>query len=160
MQELSCEATNEELLAAMKVIEKLSPYWGLIGIKVKEVGKDCAVGFINIEGKHLQILGTVHGGVHAALADAMAWVAIISHYYPEYVLAVTIDLTVKYLKPITEGVLFAKARIMHVKEPLSLIGVELRNRNGELIGTSTTTYWVTRMGKTINDIINELRGAF
>ncbi|WP_193387206.1 hypothetical protein [Vulcanisaeta moutnovskia] len=47
-----------------------------------------------------------------------------------------------------------------MKEPLSLIGVELRNRDGELIGTSTTTYWITRIGKTINDIINELRGAF
>ncbi|MGC8606317.1 MAG: PaaI family thioesterase [Vulcanisaeta sp.] len=157
MQELRCEASNDELLRTMKIIEESSPYWVLIGIRVEDVGRDCAVGFVEIGRKHLQVLGTVHGGVHAALIDAMAWVAIISHYYPRYVIAVTTDLTVKYLKPITEGVLKAIARITHVKEPMALITAELRNKNNELIGTSTTTYWITPTNKTLNDIINELR---
>ncbi|WP_243678736.1 PaaI family thioesterase [Vulcanisaeta distributa] len=87
----------------------------------------------------------------------MAWVAVISHYYPRYVIAVTTDLTVKYLKPITEGVLRAVARITHIKEPMALITAELRNKDNELIGASTMTYWVTPTDKTLNDVINELR---
>ncbi|WP_243671475.1 PaaI family thioesterase [Vulcanisaeta sp. JCM 16161] len=82
----------------------------------------------------------------------------ISHYYPRYVIAVTTDLTVKYLRPITEGVLKAVARITHIKEPMALITVELRNKSNELIGTSTATYWVTLTNKSLNDLINELRG--
>ncbi|WP_243666185.1 PaaI family thioesterase [Vulcanisaeta sp. JCM 16159] len=108
MRELMCEAGNDELLRTMKAIEELSPYWTLIGIRVEDVGRDCAIGLVEVDRKHLQVLGTVHGGVHAALVDAMAWVAIISHYYPRYVIAVTTDLTVKYLKPINEGVLRQK----------------------------------------------------
>ncbi|WP_243681514.1 PaaI family thioesterase [Vulcanisaeta souniana] len=133
MQELKCEAGNDELLRAMKVIEELSPYWALIGIKVEDVGKDCAIGSVEIGRKHLQVLDTVHGGgVHAALVDAMAWVAVISHYYPRYVIAVTTDLTVKYLKPIAEGgVLKAVARVIHVREPIVLITAELMNRSND-----------------------------
>ncbi|ADN51788.1 thioesterase superfamily protein [Vulcanisaeta distributa DSM 14429] len=157
MQELRCGESNDELLRVMKVIEELSPYWELIGIKVEDVGRDCAIGFVEVGRKHLQVLGTVHGGVHAALVDAMAWVAIISHYYPRYVIAVTTDLTVKYLKPITEGVLRAVARITHIKEPMALITAELRNKNNELIGTSTMTYWITPTSKALNEVINELR---
>ena len=156
---LSCEPANNELTKLMKDIEGLSPYWELIGIKVETVGRDCAVGVISIENKHLQILGTVHGGVHAALADAMAWVAILSHYYPWYVTAVTTDLTIKYLKPINQGTLRAIARITHVREPTALIEIELRNENNELVAISTTTYWVTSTNKTIREIINEKGGS-
>ncbi|WP_243675129.1 hypothetical protein [Vulcanisaeta distributa] len=76
MQELRCGGeSNNELLRAMKVIEELSPYWELIGIRVEDVGRDCAIGLVEVGRKHLQILGTAHGGVHASLVDAMAWVA-------------------------------------------------------------------------------------
>ena len=157
MQELNCELGDDELLRTMKTIEGLSPYWELMGISIESVGKGCAIGFVKIGSKHLQVLGTVHGGVHAALVDAMAWVAVISHYYPMYVIAVTIDLTVKYLKPVTEGVLKAVARVIHVREPIVLITAELMNSNNELVGSSTMTYWVTKTGKSISEFISDIR---
>ncbi len=44
------------------IIEELSPYWGLIGIKIEDVGRDCAVGFVEIGRKHLQILARYTAG--------------------------------------------------------------------------------------------------
>lgn len=147
---------NQELTDIIKALEGFTPYWKLLGIKIIQVSRDCASGAVDIEEKHLQVLGTVHGGVHASLTDAMAWVAIISHYYPEYVNAVTIDLTVKYLKPTTQGRLTAIAKIDHIKEPLALITAELRNNANELVGITTTTYWITRTGKNIKQFVNEI----
>ncbi|WP_243671401.1 hypothetical protein [Vulcanisaeta sp. JCM 16161] len=62
MQRLRCEASNDELLRTMMIIEELSPYWGLIGIKIEDVGRDCAVGFVEIGRKHLQILARYTAG--------------------------------------------------------------------------------------------------
>jgi uncharacterized protein (TIGR00369 family) len=152
-----CSDELMELMDLMRVVEVLSPYWALLGMHVDSVGRDCAVGHIDIENKHLQILGTVHGGVHAALADAMAWVAILGHYYPDYVHAVTINLTTRYLKPISKGRLYAAAKLIHVREPLATINVELSNENNELIATATTTYWVTKTNKTIHEHLGEIR---
>lgn len=152
-----CSNELMELMDLMRVVEVLSPYWALLGMHVDSVGRDCAVGHIDIETKHLQILGTVHGGVHAALADAMAWVAILGHYYPDYVHAVTINLTTRYLKPISKGRLYAAAKLIHVREPLATINVKLNNENNELIATATTTYWVTKTNKTIHEHLGEIR---
>jgi uncharacterized protein (TIGR00369 family) len=87
----------------------------------------------------------------------MAWVAILGHYYPDYVHAITINLTTRYLKPINKGQLYAKAKLIHVREPLATINVELSNENNELIATATTTYWVTKTNKTIHEHVDEIK---
>ena len=49
-----------------------SPFYSLLNIKIDEVFDNYACLSIEIEEKHIQFLGTVHGGVVASLADSEA----------------------------------------------------------------------------------------
>jgi acyl-CoA thioesterase len=79
--------------------------------------------------KHLNGLGCVHGGAIFSLADFAFAMAINSHGN----MALAIQCSVTYLRPATEGSLWAEAREVSRTSKLGTYEVEVKNDAGELV---------------------------
>ncbi len=116
------------------------PYYKLLNIKIDEVKDEYARLTMNVEGKHLQFLKTVHGGAIASLADsAAAWATIGSAGLKA--LPVTVEMKINFLAPVESGFLIAEARIVHRGKTISLSDVEVKDHEGRLVAKSLVTYY-------------------
>ncbi len=105
----------------------------LTGLYKDGVALECA-----IEPHKLNLLGTLHGGVTATLIDAAAGVAIISLLGGRP--ATTVELKVNYLRPVTQGKIRARSRIVKLGKTLSFATVDVKDVHGRLIAAGSATY--------------------
>jgi len=85
-------------------------FWELIGAKVIQAKDGHAIVEMEIEDKHLQTYGILHGGVLATLIDNGIGAAVHSLLTDDEASA-TVDLNIKFLKGISEGVLRAEGKV-------------------------------------------------
>ncbi len=107
-----------------------------IGCIVEESSKDKAVLSINIEPKHLQHMGYIHGGVISTLADNTGWF-VIAPYLTSSQTAMTQELTVNYLYPGKAEKLSAIGQLIKMGKRTAFVEVKLYC-NEILIATSSS----------------------
>jgi len=124
-----------------------SPFYRLLGMRIEEVGRDFARVSIEINRKHIQFLGTVHGGVIASLADsAAAWAIYGSNNLKDT--PVTVEMKVNFMKPMKSGRLVAEARNIHAGSRIFVSDVEVKDENDTLIAKSLVTYYLLKGKRT------------
>ena len=117
------------------------PYYTLLNMKIEEVEAGYARLSMNLEEKHLQFLGTVHGGAIGSLADsAAAWATVGSAGLE--VVPVTVEMKINFLAPVESGRLIAEARIVHKGKTICLSDVEVKDDKGRLVAKSLVTYYL------------------
>jgi acyl-CoA thioesterase len=120
-----------------------SPFYRLLGIEIEEVRENYARLSIEINRKHIQFLGTVHGGVITTLADSAAAWAIYGSGDLEG-LPVTVEMKINFLKPVKSGKIFAEAQSVHRGSRIFVSDVEVKNSEGNLIAKSLLTYYLLK----------------
>jgi len=117
------------------------PYYELLNMKIEEVEAGYARLSMNLDEKHLQFLGTVHGGAIGSLADsAAAWATVASAGLE--IVPVTVEMKINFLAPVESGRLIAEARIVHKGKTISLSDVEVKDDKGRLVAKSLVTYYL------------------
>ena len=86
-----------------------------------------------------QPAGVLHGGVTATLIDTAMAFAVITRL-AEGERASTIDLTVHYLRPHTEGTFTCTARVVRAGKRIFTLSADVVNEAGKLIATAISTY--------------------
>ncbi len=120
-----------------------SPFYRHLGIKIEEVDKKYARLSIEVERKHIQFIGTVHGGVIATLADsAAAWAIYGSGDFEDR--PVTVEMKINFFKPVRSGRIIAEAREVHRGSRIAVSSVEVKNGEGSLIAQSLVTYYLLK----------------
>ncbi|PSH04520.1 MAG: phenylacetic acid degradation protein [Acidobacteria bacterium] len=99
------------------------------GIKLLEVAPGYARSRMEIQDRHLNGLGIVHGGAIFTLADFTFGAASNSHGQ----IAVGINATISYAKAVSTGVLIAEAKEVSLNHKLGTYVVEIRNDKHDLI---------------------------
>jgi acyl-CoA thioesterase len=84
------------------------------------------------------ILGGLHGGVTATLIDAAIGIAVFGHYGGRR--ATTVELKVNYHRPVTHGVVRARARIVKPGKTLVFGTAEVTDSEGRLVASGSATY--------------------
>lgn len=126
-------------------IERLSsalnsvPFAKLLGIELEEIDSGIATLAFDIKPELKQNHGVVHGGAIASLIDSATAFAIIS-LLPSTEHATTVDLTISYLRPLTEGRVKAVARVLRSGKRLIVVSAELFDEHGTLAATALSTY--------------------
>lgn len=126
-------------------IERLSsalnsvPFAKLLGIELEEIDSGIATLAFDIKPELKQNHGVVHGGAIASLIDSATAFAIIS-LLPPTEHATTVDLTISYLRPLTEGRVKAVARVLRSGKRLIVVSAELFDEHGTLAATALSTY--------------------
>jgi uncharacterized protein (TIGR00369 family) len=115
------------------------PFAKLLGIEVESVEPGHAVLTMNLRQDLMRNGGIAHGGAVAALIDSAMAFAIIP-MLAENEHSVTVDLTIHYLRPVSEGLARASARVVRAGKRVITVSAELFDSNEKLAATAISTY--------------------
>lgn len=130
--------TAAQLRRIRKAVDTV-PFAKLLGIELDDVGRGTATLGINVRDELKQNHGMVHGGVIASLIDTATAFAIISLLAPGERVT-TVDLTITYLRPLTEGRVTAVAKVLRAGRRLLVVSAEVFGKDKKLATTALSTY--------------------
>jgi uncharacterized protein (TIGR00369 family) len=129
---------NPQYVEAVSAHSDRSPYFTLLSMSIREVGIGYSLIEIDVQNKHLQPFGAVHGGVFASIIDAAAFWAVYSEV-DENVGMTTVDLKVNYLAPARGGRLIAKGRRIKLGKTLGLGETQVLNEENTILAHGIST---------------------
>lgn len=129
---------NPAFLFAVRELINNCPYFRLLSMKIMDLSPGYALLETDVEKKHLQAFGFVHGGALASIIDTAAfWSAFCD--LDENTGITTVDLKLNYLAPVKEGKLIARGKRLKLGKTLGLGEAEIVNGDGRLIAQGTST---------------------
>jgi uncharacterized protein (TIGR00369 family) len=132
---------NPKYTEAIATLVNRSPYFSLISMKIKELGWGTSVLEVELEEKHLQPFGYVHGGAIASVIDAATFWAVFPQVKDGMGLT-TVEVKANFLAPIKEGKLVVKGRCIKIGRTLALGEAYVNSAEGNLIAHGTTTMMI------------------
>ena len=115
------------------------PFAKLLGIEVDSVEPGHAVLSMKLRDDLMRNNGIAHGGAVATLIDSAMAIAIMA-LLAEDERTVTVDLTIHYLRPLSEGTARASARVVRAGRKVITVSAELFDQNQKLSATAISTY--------------------
>lgn len=130
-----------EQLRKEQVLEAFenNPYAKLIGMKLIELTYGEATLKLDMREDLKQFHGLMHGGATASLIDTATGFAVAS-VLKQGEKAATIDLTLHYLRPVTEGTIICTGQVIKNGRRFMTLSAEAKNEAGKLIVTALSTY--------------------
>ena len=119
-----------------------SPYFQLLSMKLVEAGIGSSRLEIDLDRKHLQPFGFVHGGVFASIIDAACFWALFHGIEDPNASATTVDLKLNYLAPAASGKLIAKGRQIKLGRTLGYAEATVTDEAGKILAHGTSTLMV------------------
>jgi len=110
-------------------------------MEINPDGAGGATGELVIDDVHRNPYGIVHGGVYAALADNAMGGAITGLMGSGRAFT-TVDLHVRYLRPIREGTIFARASVVKPGRRVIQAECTMEGIDGKLVATATASFFV------------------
>jgi uncharacterized protein (TIGR00369 family) len=115
------------------------PFAKLLGIEVDTLEPGHAVLSMKMRDDLMRNGNIAHGGAVATLIDSAMAFAIIQ-LLGENEHTVTVDLTIHYLRPLSEGTARASARVVRAGKRVITVSAELFDHNDKLSATAISTY--------------------
>ncbi|OAB43555.1 PaaI family thioesterase [Paenibacillus antarcticus] len=117
-----------------------STFWGFLGCELESLSENKVVVSIDIKPHHLNLIGILHGGVHATLIDsAMGLIAMIARPQDN---VVTSNLSINYLAPTEIGRVIVTAELIHSSRKMITTQAFARTEKGDLCAFGTGTFRV------------------
>lgn len=111
----------------------------LIGFELVRVHRDGLTIQCRVRPELLNSAGAVHGGVTASLADAAVGTAL-QHHFGGTRQFTTVELKINYFRPVTEGRLRARSRLVRIGSRICVGQVDLSDEHGRSVGLAIVTY--------------------
>jgi len=109
----------------------------------------------DLKKQHLNPFGTVHGGAYSSILDtATAWS--IYGELDEGLGFTTIDLSVNFLSPATEGLMIVEGRSIKIGRSICLAEAYARNENGKLLAQCVAKLMVLKGKSDLDAVIEHL----
>jgi acyl-CoA thioesterase len=138
MSENIREITEAQKKQASDVL-KTAPFPKLVGLELVDLKYGEATLKLKMRDELRQPYGLLHGGATASLIDtATAFAVITSQSEGEQ--STTVDLTIHYLRPHTEGEIVCTAKLVRAGRRITTVSAEVANEEGKLIATALSTY--------------------
>jgi len=113
-------------------------FWGHLGCKLVEIKEDKVVATLDVQQQHLNLLGILHGGVHAALLDSAMGLVAMSARQSEQL--VTSTMHIHFTAPAGPGEVSVVAEVLHSAGKTVTTQGKLTNHKGELCALATAAY--------------------
>jgi len=138
MNSTAAELTEAQRQRVERALDAV-PFARLLGIQIVSVLAGHAVLSLPVRDDHKQNHGVVHGGAIASLIDSAMAFAIIP-LLAENERTTTVDLTIHYLRPLTEGVAKSAARVVRAGRRVIVVSAEVLDDHDRLVATAVSTY--------------------
>jgi 1,4-dihydroxy-2-naphthoyl-CoA hydrolase len=112
---------------------------GILGFEVVAMDAEHASARFEVQNRHRQPFGIVHGGVYAALAEGLASGATYMQVAENGKIAVGSSNYTSFLRPVSEGVVTANARALHSGRTSWVWEVEFTTEAGKRCAVSRVT---------------------
>lgn len=139
-EQTSRELSAEELAQLRETFAGV-PYVGLLGFEFVRAERGAATFALDVREELTRMGGILHGGAVVSLLDTAAAFAVHTVIDAD-ARTVTVDLTVHFLRPASEGRVEATARILRRGRRVCILSVEARDSRAEIVATSTMTYFI------------------
>ncbi len=136
------------MLAAMPSDPPAAPSFPLgefLGLTLETTDDGDALGRITLGPEHLNPNGSVHGAVLFALVDTVMGHATVATL-PSDAQCSTVDLHIRFHRPVAAGTVTATARILHRGRRLLTLTGEIRDGDGRLVASATAGFFVFSPG--------------
>lgn len=130
--------TEEQYQRVQRAFEAV-PFARLLGIELKGVTPGLCVLSMPVREEHKQNHAVVHGGAIASLIDSSMAIAIIP-MLAEKERTTTVDLTIHYLRPLTEGVAQSIARVTRAGRRVIVVSAEVIDSEEKVVAVAVSTY--------------------
>jgi len=137
MNSTAAELTDAQRQRVERALDAV-PFARLLGIQIVSVLAGHAVLSLPVRDDHKQNHGVVHGGAIASLIDSAMAFAIIP-LLAENERTTTVDLTIHYLRPLTEGVAKSAARVVRAGRRVIVVSAEVLDDHDRLVATAVST---------------------
>ena len=114
------------------------PIARLLGFVVKSIEPGHAVFEMEVDERHHNPMGTLHGGVYCDLADAamgFAYAATLG----EGETFTTVELKINFLRAVRKGTLIAEATVVKAGTTLGYIECDVKDQTGRLVARAAST---------------------
>jgi uncharacterized protein (TIGR00369 family) len=111
----------------------------LLAMKILDIGMGFSVVEIDLDQKHLQPFGLVHGGVFVSIIDAAAFWAFFYEIEDQNAGATSVDLKLNYLAPAMSGRLIARGHQIKHGKTLGYAEARVTDENSKVFAHCTTT---------------------
>ena len=115
------------------------PFNKLLGIHVQRLHSDGLTIECTLRPELLNLAGVLHGGVLATLADAAVGIALQRHFGGTRPIT-TVEMKINYLRPVSEGKVRARAKLLKVGTKLGVGTVELKTGSGKIVAAALLSY--------------------
>ena len=115
------------------------PFAKLLGIELDSLEPGHAVLSMPMRDELKRNGGIAHGGAIATLIDSAMAFAIVP-MLAEDERSITVDLTIHYLRPVSEGTARASARVVRAGKRVITVSAELFDSQEKLAATAISTY--------------------
>lgn len=137
------ESKRREQEALVQAAVNNSPYYRHVGMRVIGYTESGSVMEVTVRPEHKNVWGTMHGGVLASLVDSCCGTAIGPALGGDET-AVTLDVRVQFFRPVREGTLTAKGRMVHRTQRYAIAEAEVHDQEGNLVARGSTIHSVVR----------------
>jgi uncharacterized protein (TIGR00369 family) len=141
---------NPAHVERIKLLVNRCPYFQLLSMRLLAAEVGASLLEIDLERKHLQPFGIVHGGVFASIVDAAAFWSIYYVLEDSRAGLTTVDLKLNYLAPAIRGKMNAAGRSIKLGRTVGYAEATVRDADGHLLAHGTSTVMVLP-GKAIAD---------
>lgn len=118
-----------------------SQFFNFIGFDIIAYEQDNVKIALTVRDELLNVNQTVHGGVYASVLDMVSGMTIRAQEgYP----VITMNLTIHYLAPITEGKMLASAKIIQKGYKTVIAESEITDNDGRLLAKASGTFKINR----------------
>jgi uncharacterized protein (TIGR00369 family) len=124
--------------------ESSAPILDLLGIRPKVIEPGHAAFEMDVDQRHHNPLGTLHGGIYCDLADVAMGIAYAASL-PEGETFTTIELKVNYLRGVDKGRLTAEAKLVKGGRTVGYLECDVTDEQGRLVARVAST--CLRLGK-------------
>jgi uncharacterized protein (TIGR00369 family) len=114
------------------------PIGRLIGFSLKAIEPGRAVFEMQVDDRHHNPMGTLHGGVYCDLADAAmgyAYAATLG----EGETFTTVELKINFLRAVRQATLTAEARVVKAGNTLGYVECDVKDQTGILVARASST---------------------
>jgi uncharacterized protein (TIGR00369 family) len=114
------------------------PIARLLGFRPVSAGAGQAIFEMEVDERHWNPMGTVHGGVLCDIADAAMGFAYASMLEDGETFT-TIELKINYLRPVWKGRLRAEAKIVKKGRQVGMVECDVTDEKGRLVARASST---------------------
>jgi len=144
----------EHIKALMNLINR-GPYFELLSMKICELGVRYSIVKVNLEKKHMNPFGVIHGGLYSSIIDTAAYWAAYCEL-GEDVGFTSIDVYVNNLSMVNNGEIIVEGKSLKIGRSICLAEASAKDSSGKLLAYGTSKLMVLQGRQSINHLIESI----